>query len=262
MTLIDPATGTETFLLAVLRRTRDTVEADRGAGAVPGAIREAADRLIGFELQFGPFVVGQLRLLTDLLKMPGAPLAPRLYLTDTLGDPDEARARLPSLFAPITASYAAANEIKRDAPVMVVLGNPPYKDRAEGMGGWVEAGRDGEAGPMADWAAAVGTDAHAKHLKNLYVYFWRWAAWKTWGEGSGGEAHRKGVVCFITAAGYLNGPGFGTMRADLRREADQIWVIDATPEGHQPPVPSRVFQKVQQPVCIVLIARGAAPGEG
>ena len=45
------------------------------------------------------------------------------------------------------------------------------------------------------------------------------------------------------------------MRADLRRDTDEIWVIDCSPEGHQPPVASRVFQAVQQPVCIVLAVR-------
>jgi len=74
---------------------------------------------------------------------------------------------------------------------------------------------------------------------------------------------RGGVVCFITVAGFLNGPGFQAMRADLRGSADEVWVVDCSPEGHQPAVNSRIFQGVQQPVCIVLAARtaGAAPGE-
>ena len=53
------------------------------------------------------------------------------------------------------------------------------------------------------------------------------------------------------------------MRADLRAEADEIWIINCSPEGHQPPIPSRVFQGVQQPVCIVMALRKshtAAPG--
>ena len=69
------------------------------------------------------------------------------------------------------------------------------------------------------------------------------------------------VVCFITVAGFLNGPGFQKMRADLRRDADEILVIDCSPEGHQPPSARRIFQGVQQPVCIVLrAARSAAEG--
>ena len=100
----------------------------------------------------------------------------------------------------------------------------------------------------ADW----GVGAHAKHLRNLYVYFWRWATWKVFDHD---PEHDTGIVCFITVAGFLNGPGFQRMRDYLRRTADRIWVIDCSPEGHQPDVPTRIFQAVQQPVCIVLASR-------
>jgi hypothetical protein len=66
---------------------------------------------------------------------------------------------------------------------------------------------------------------------------------------------RYGIVCYITVAGFLNGPGFQKMREDLRRDSSEIWVIDCSPEGHQPEVSTRIFQGVQQPVCIVLAAR-------
>ena len=110
--------------------------------------------------------------------------------------------------------------------------------------------------------AAWGAGAHTHHLKNLYVYFWRWATLQVFGSGwheATGEPDRDryGIVCFITVAGFLNGPGFQKMREDLRRDCDDIWVIDCSPEGHQPNVPTRIFQGVQQPVCIVLAARSA-----
>ena len=70
---------------------------------------------------------------------------------------------------------------------------------------------------------------------------------------------RKGVVCFINATGFLNGLGLQKIRAELRRDADDIWMIDCSPEGHQPEVASRVFQGVQHPVCIVLAARRLLP---
>lgn len=69
------------------------------------------------------------------------------------------------------------------------------------------------------------------------------------------EKDEEGIVCFITVAGFLNGPGFERMRDDLRRTCSEIWVIDCSPEGHQPEVATRIFQAVQQPVCIVLAAR-------
>lgn len=73
------------------------------------------------------------------------------------------------------------------------------------------------------------------------------------------EAERAGLVCYITASGFLNGPGFEKMRDSLRRDCSEIWVIDCSPEGHQPEVPTRIFQGVQPPVCITLAAR--APGK-
>jgi predicted helicase len=102
--------------------------------------------------------------------------------------------------------------------------------------------------PPREW----GVGAHAKHLRNLYVYFWRWATWKVFDHDPKNDT---GIVCFITVAGFLNGPGFQKMRDYLRRTADRVWVIDCSPEGHQPDVPTRIFQGVQQPVCIVLAAR-------
>ncbi len=112
----------------------------------------------------------------------------------------------------------------------------------------------GQAPPLDAWIppAEWGVGAHAKHLRNLYVYFWRWATWKVFDHDPKNDA---GIVCFITVAGFLNGPGFQRMRDYLRRAADRIWVIDCLPEGHQPDVPTRIFQAVQQPVCIVLAAR-------
>jgi hypothetical protein len=106
----------------------------------------------------------------------------------------------------------------------------------------------------------MGVGAHAKHLKNLYIYFWRWATWKVFGSGNyaatgNADKDEEGIVCFITVAGFLNGPGFEKMRDDLRRTCSEIWVIDCSPEGHAPKVATRIFQGVKHRVCIVLAAR-------
>ena len=267
----DPAVGTGTYLLGVLRRIASTVENDQGPGAVPGAIEAAIRRLIGFEIQFGPFVVAQLRLIAEIQSLMSVEAGsgrnlpqPRLYITDTLGDPYAAQTQFSSMLAPIGQSRKDANAIKRDEEITVVIGNPPYKEKAKGRGGWIEVGTTGRAAPLSRWMAPPewGVSAHGKHLYNLYVYFWRWATWKVFGTGykdSTGEEEedRIGVVCFITVAGFLNGPGFQKLRSDLRRECSHIWVIDCTPEGHQPEVATRIFQGVQQPVCIVLAVRPA-----
>ena len=268
----DPAVGTGTYLLGILRRIAESTEADQGPGAVPGAIGSAISRIIGFELQFGPFAVAQLRVLAELQSLLDAPDATppmRLFVTDTLGNPYAEEEYIPQILMPLGESRRQANEIKRQEKITVVIGNPPYKEKARGLGGWIESGTTGneDAAPLRRWMppAEWNVGAHGKHLRNLYVYFWRWATWKVFGDGEpsrieGRMPDRKGIVCFITVAGFLNGPGFQKMRAELRRDADEIWVIDCSPEGHQPAVATRIFQGVQQPVCIVMALRNTDTG--
>lgn len=269
VSVADPATGTGTFLLGILRRIAETVEDDQGSGAVSGAINDAIKRLVAFEMQLGPFAVAQLRILAEIVELTGAAptTPPRMFVTNTLGDPDDEEGWIPGILAPIASSRRDANKVKREEPITVVIGNPPYKEKAKGQGAWVEGQGTvtNRPPPLKDWfpPADWGVGTHVKHLRNLYIYFWRWATWKVFDHGPGSRA---GIVCFITMAGFLNGPGFQRMRDYMRRTCDRIWVIDCSPEGHQPEVSTRVFQVVQQPVCIVLASRSAekngdTPGE-
>lgn len=262
VTVADPATGTGTFLLGVLRHLAAQVTKDEGPGAVPGAIDVGLRRLVAFELQLGPFAVAQLRLMAEVEALTGAlpREAPRMYVTDTLGNPDDDGGAFPGFTAAIGQQRKAANRVKREEPITVVIGNPPYKDKAKGLGGWIE-GEDRPRGgyaPLDDWQPPKSwrLGVHAKHLRNLYVYFWRWAARKVFddlpGQAPGGGS---GIVAFITAAGFLSGRGFERMRQSLRQRCHEIWVIDCSPEGHQPDASTRIFQGVQQPVCIVLASR-------
>jgi hypothetical protein len=203
--------------------------------------------------------------LAELEALMNSPPLPelRLFITDTLGNPFIEEEWLPQVYEPVAKSRRDANEVKKTRPITVVIGNPPYKEKAEGRGGWIEKGSGGKlVAPLDRWRPPPewGVGAHVKHLKNLYVYFWRWATWKVFGSGNYAatghpDKDEEGIVYFITVAGFLNGPGFEKMRDDLRRTCSDIWVIDCSPEGHQPEVATRIFQGVQQPVCIVLAAR-------
>jgi hypothetical protein len=264
--IADPATGSGTFLLATLRAIAASVAADEGEGGVAGAITEAAKRLYGFELQFGAFAVAQLRLLAEMIDL-GADGSPGLFVTDTLSDPHADFESGQGIYREISKSQRLAGEVKRAQPITVVIGNPPYKEKAKGKGSWIESGSGNMAAPLNDWQPpkAWGVGTHSKHLRNLYVYFWRWAAWKVFEQGAGGRdktppinEELSGMVCYITVSGFLNGPGFQKMRHDLRRSCDDIWIIDCSPEGHQPEVATRIFQGVQHPVCIVLASRSPA----
>ncbi len=258
VTVADPAVGTGTFMLGTLRRIAETVGESEGEGAVPGAINAALGRLIAFEMQLGPFAVAQLRILAEVsaLTNGATTIAPRMFVTDTLGNPNIEEEWLPNTYAPIAESRRQANKIKKHEPITVVLGNPPYKEKAKGLGGWVEGERkqDEKSAILSHWMPPKewGVGTHSRHLRNLYIYFWRWATYKVFDHDPNAGT---GIVCFITVAGFLNGPGFQKMRDYLRRRANEIWVIDCSPEGHQPDVPTRIFQGVQQPVCIVLASR-------
>jgi hypothetical protein len=125
----DPAVGTGSFLFRVIDRIATTVAQDLGPGAVGPALRQAARRLIGFELQAGPYSVAELRLSTEFSRL-GAHLGKdelRLHLTNTLGDPYVEEQQVPATYRPIAESRRRANAVKRSEPVVVVLGDPPYE---------------------------------------------------------------------------------------------------------------------------------------
>ncbi len=257
--VIDPAAGTGTFLLRILETVFDRLSGPDGPG--PGAAREAvadlAVRLFGFELQMGPHAVSELRV-NDVLTQMGVKLPAgggvALHVTNTLDDPEQDIIPASSATIPISESARRAREIKASLPVTVVIGNPPYKERAISLGGWIAQG-DGKTNLMDDFRL-VGNGRVEYVLHNLAWYFWRWGTWKVFDEHPGSQQH--GVVAFITTAAYLRGPGFAGMRRYLRRVCDEGWIIDLTPEGMQPDVATRIFPGVQQTLAIGIFLRRAA----
>jgi hypothetical protein len=254
--IVDPAMGTGTFLLSIIDSVAKTVAEEEGDGAVSPQVRSLFSRLVGFEKQAGPFAVAELRV-HQAVKAKHKTEVPeeqvKFFVADTLDNPYIEQTHLGLTYEPIARSRREANKIKRDTPVLVVIGNPPYRERAKGLGGWVEQGDDnsGTARPI-DAFRAKGNGRYEYVLSNLSVYFWRWATWKVF------DAHPEqpaGVVAFITTAAYTSGPGFAGMREYLRRTTDEGWIIDLSPEGHQPEVGTRVFPGVQHQLCIGIFAR-------
>ncbi len=259
VTVVDPGVGTGTFLLSVIDRIAEGATSSMDKGSVGGAVLTALGRLIGLEIQAGPYSVTQLRLSEHAAGYCGDLTGDlRVYLTGTLDDPQIEPAQMPLFMDEVTASRRAANHVKASERVWVVIGNPPYRSGAGGEGRWVEETL------MSDWAPDPAVSKQGKNLANLYVYFWRWATWKVF-ENSRSEDQsddtavsddlHAGVVSFIAPTAFFTGPAFYRMRTWLRQWCSSIWVVHLTPEGHHAPQESQIFQSMQQPVGIVTAAR-------
>ena len=260
---LDPAAGTGTYLLGVIEHALNRVEAQQGAGAVPGQATTLAANLYGFEFMVGPFAVSELRV-SRALRDRGASLpktGSHIYLTDTLESPNAVPPQLPLFLKPIADQHANALQVKSEVPVIVCLGNPPYdrheaaaEDNKPRSGGWVRWGDHGESPILdnfLDPATRAGHGVHVKNLYNLYVYFWRWALWKVF---EGTAASGPGVVSFISASSYLDGDAFCGMREHMRRVCDEIWILDLGGEGRGTRETDNVFA-IQTPVAIAVAAR-------
>jgi hypothetical protein len=259
---VDPAMGTGTYLHTILEHAARSAERANGAGAVPAEVSQVAARVIGFEVQMGPYAVAELRTADLLASYDAAPPSGGmpLYVTDTLDDPRASQSYIAQALRIVAESRRKASQVKARTDVTVVIGNPPYKELAVGEGGWVENGsREHGANARAileDFYVPGGGRFKAK-LKNLYIYFWRWATWKVWESTASKPGGDAGIVCFISTSGYLTGPAFTRMREYLRRHASDGWIIDLTPEGQTPDIPTRVFPGVRQPLAIGMFVRGS-----
>lgn len=135
-------------------------------------------------------------------------------------------------------------------PALIIIGNPPYRERAKADGGIVVNGSPRSFGqPLLNAFKDATVGRLGGKLANLYVYFWRWATWRVF------DLHGRGAVAFLTPSSWLGGDAYTAMRAYMRRSASRGWVIDLTPEGHQPPVGTRVFPGVQHPLAIGMFVR-------
>lgn len=275
---LDPAAGTGTYLLGVIDYALRRVGAEQGPGAVPGQATALAANLYGFELLVGPYAVSELRT-SRALSDRGAALpqgGTHIYLTDTLESPNTRPSSLSFFLEPIAEQHARALSVKRDVPVIVCLGNPPY-DRNEAAsgankartGGWVRWGDDGRGyrftgdgsdetsrrpaifAEFLEPAVSSGHGVHVHNLYNLYVYFWRWALWKVFEHET---AHGPGVVSFISASSYIDGDAFCGMREHMRRLCDEIWILDLGGQGRGARQDDNVFA-IQTPVAIAIALR-------
>lgn len=216
--ILDPATGTGTFLAEVVNLIYDKFQDMQGMWQ--GYVNEhLLPRLHGFELLMASYAVAHLKL-DMLLEQTGFNHADnkkrlKIYLTNSL---EECHPDTGSLWAQwLSDEASAANRIKRDCPVMVMIGNPPYSGESQNKGEWIMQ-------LMEDYKKEPGgktglKERNPKWINDDYVKFIRLAQYYI-------ERNKCGVIGFINPHGFLDNPTFRGMRWNLLNAFDKIYTIN------------------------------------
>jgi predicted helicase len=215
--ILDPATGTGTFLAEVIKHVHKSFEGQQGAWS-NYVEKHLLPRLNGFELLMASYAMAHLQLdmlLTDTGYKKGTDQRLRVYLTNSL---EESHPDTGTLFANWLSTEAnEANHIKRDTPVMCVIGNPPYSGESSNKGKWI-------MGLMEDYKKEPGgkeklKEKNSKFINDDYVKFLRYGQHFI-------EKNGSGVLAFINPHGFLDNPTFRGMRWNLLKTYDKIYTID------------------------------------
>ena len=214
--ILDPATGTGTFLAEVIRQVYSKFENMKGMWQ--GYVEDSLlPRLNGFEILMASYAVAHLKL-DMLLKNTGYNHVKdsrfKVFLTNSLEECDPDTGTLFSTW--LSDEATEANYIKRDCPVMVMIGNPPYSGISSNNGEWItnlieeykkEPGGKEKLQERKIWL----NDDYVKFLRLAQMYVDRSGA---------------GVVAFINNNGFLDNPTFRGMRWNLMRSFDRIYILN------------------------------------
>ncbi|MCZ7540516.1 MAG: N-6 DNA methylase [Anaerolineae bacterium] len=251
--ILDPATGTGTFLYFVIQHIYETLRAQGQLGAWDHYVgAHLLPRLFGFELLVAPYAVAHMKLgiaLQDLGYTFRSGQRLGIYLTNTLEAeirPEETPLGLAGI---ISQEASAAESVKREKPIMVVLGNPPYSGHSSNRGDWI-------SGLIRDYYFVDGQplgERNPKWLQDDYVKFIRFGQWRIAQTG-------EGVLAFITNHGYLDNPTFRGMRQQLMAAFSDIYILnlhgnskkkEVAPDGS----PDQNVFDIQQGVAIGLFVK-------
>lgn len=232
--ILDPATGTGTFLYAVIELIRERFMRRRNAGLWSSYVREQLlPRLFGFELLMAPYAVAHLKLGMQLAGQSLSEEARKnwsyefnsmerlnVFLTNTLEEGLKHTEMTLGQF--ISQEANAAASIKRDLPIMVVLGNPPYSGHSANRSRNEAGGITWIGELIEDYKRVDGEplkERNSKWLQDDYVKFIRFGQWRIRRSGSG-------ILAFITSHGYLENPTFRGMRQQLVQTFSSIYILD------------------------------------
>ncbi|MCY3850801.1 MAG: hypothetical protein OXF75_08380 [Acidimicrobiaceae bacterium] len=261
VSMVDPATGTGTFLVEWLRRARKSFEESRDPVGWQKHLREhVLESMHAFELMLAPYTIAHLKVALELHDVGAndGDAAIQILLTDTL-EHAARQGQFAIMSDPVAEEGERAAELKDNERFTVVVGNPPYdrEQRSAGDTGRRKGGvvRHGTAGieplikTVLEPMKAADLGHHLKNVYNDYVYFWRWAIWQATELPPG-----PGVVAFITASSYLDGISMGGVRDLLRNTFDELWIVDLGGEGRGARKEDNIFD-IQTPVAIAVGVR-------
>ncbi|MBN1921427.1 MAG: DUF559 domain-containing protein, partial [Anaerolineae bacterium] len=236
--VLDPATGTATFLYTVIDFIRSQFMESGNAGLWSSYVREhLLPRLFGFELLMAPYAVAHFKLA---LQLAGHDLQPeqraawaydfasderiQVYLTNALEAP-HTEAGLPLFTQFVADESAAADAVKQALPIMVVMGNPPYSGHSANKGAWIDGLLKGQLPNGTKVRGYYEVDGkplgerNPKWLQDDYVKFIRFGQHRI-------EQTGAGILAFISNNGYLDNPTFRGMRQSLLETFSEIYILD------------------------------------
>jgi len=228
--ILDPATGTGTFLYETIRQIEKALSGNKGswAGERGYVAKHLLPRVYGFELMMAPYAVAHMKL-GWLLKETGYDFAGqerlRVYLTNTLEEAEIVAGPLLALANQIAREANAASKVKVECPIMVVMGNPPYSGHSANKSQW---SRDlikkklpspGGAPGYFECDGAPLNERNSKWINNDYVKFIRFGQYRI-------EQTGYGILAFITDNSYLDSPTFRGVRRSLMHTFDDLYVLD------------------------------------
>ena len=238
--VLDPACGTGSFLYAVIDHIREHYRSSGNAGMWDGYVKDhLLPRLYGFELLMAPYAMAHLKLGMQLAAQD-IPAESRsnwaydfannerlgVYLTNSLEE-GEMQVPMSGPYRVIAEEANSATEIKRDMPIMVVLGNPPYSghsanaSRKDGKLTWI--GKLIEEYKQVD-GKGLG-ERNPRWLQDDYVKFIRFGQQRIHKTGAG-------ILAFVTNHGYLDNPTFRGMRQQLMNDFTDIYLMDLHGNSH------------------------------
>jgi type I restriction-modification system DNA methylase subunit len=235
--VLDPAAGTLTFIAAACRLAFKNYTAQYGLGTASDFVRShLLKNFYAFELMMAPYAIGHLKMSYVLEEM-GYQLDAEherfpLYLTNTLEMEEIGQSNLPGI-ATLAEESRQAGKIKKETPILVILGNPPYSGHSANLSEKIitvvqnnkEVKRKIKTwiGEQIDTYKYVDGkplgERNPKWLQDDYVKFIRFAQHKI-------DQNGEGVVGMITNHGYLDNPTFRGMRRSLMNSFNEIYILD------------------------------------